>query len=122
MGCMQILKLIFIYILVYSRWLRLLFGREFTILDLLTIWDVIFADQSSQSMVNYVFVALLVQIRQLRLYGYEEIITIIHSFNSITCRLYDLHALLVEISTNTGCEYLYSFCALFEIPPGKINL
>uniref|UniRef100_A0A8D9DYU4 TBC1 domain family member 5 n=1 Tax=Cacopsylla melanoneura TaxID=428564 RepID=A0A8D9DYU4_9HEMI len=43
------------------RWLRLLFGREFSLQDLLVLWDVIFAE--SFELVNYVVVAMLVAIR-----------------------------------------------------------
>lgn len=51
------------------RWLRLLFGREFSFQQLFIIWDLIFADKSSYSMVDYVFVALLVNIRHYLLHG-----------------------------------------------------
>uniref|UniRef100_A0A915E940 Rab-GAP TBC domain-containing protein n=1 Tax=Ditylenchus dipsaci TaxID=166011 RepID=A0A915E940_9BILA len=54
------------------RWLRLLFGREFPIHDLLFLWDVILAENSGGrngpsdlAFVDYVFVALLVQISHL---------------------------------------------------------
>ncbi|KAL1452566.1 hypothetical protein WDU94_006784 [Cyamophila willieti] len=43
------------------RWLRLLFGREFSLQDLLVLWDFIFAE--SFELVNYVVVAMLVAIR-----------------------------------------------------------
>lgn len=53
------------------RWLRLLFGREFSLQDLLVLWDVIFAEGPSLSgdalsfdLVNYVVVAMLVAIRE----------------------------------------------------------
>ncbi|RCN37800.1 hypothetical protein ANCCAN_16314 [Ancylostoma caninum] len=49
------------------RWLRLLFGREFAIHDLLYIWDVLLCDRPFERMVECVFVAMLVQIRQLLL-------------------------------------------------------
>uniref|UniRef100_A0A914HZP5 Rab-GAP TBC domain-containing protein n=1 Tax=Globodera rostochiensis TaxID=31243 RepID=A0A914HZP5_GLORO len=54
----------------YRRWLRLLFGREFPLPDLLYLWDVIFAEQQQQRsllIVDCIFVALLVQIRNLLL-------------------------------------------------------
>ncbi|VDK70027.1 unnamed protein product [Litomosoides sigmodontis] len=47
------------------RWLRLLFGREFPIHDLLFIWDAIFAFRPSLSLVDYIFVAMLEYIRHL---------------------------------------------------------
>ncbi|ALC46240.1 CG8449, partial [Drosophila busckii] len=45
------------------RWLRLLFGREFTLLDLLMLWDAIFADSDHFHLPNYILVAMLVHIR-----------------------------------------------------------
>lgn len=51
----------------FSRWLRLLFGREFPIQDLLFLWDAIFADGPPFTLVDYIFVAMLVFIRDLLL-------------------------------------------------------
>ncbi|XP_022244255.1 TBC1 domain family member 5-like isoform X2 [Limulus polyphemus] len=51
------------------RWLRLLFGREFPVQDLLVIWDAIFADSVSFDLVDYLFTAMLVFIRELLLNG-----------------------------------------------------
>ncbi|KAM8706822.1 hypothetical protein ACLKA7_010993 [Drosophila subpalustris] len=45
------------------RWLRLLFGREFMLLDLLMLWDAIFADSDRFDLPNYILVAMLVHIR-----------------------------------------------------------
>ncbi|XP_058981277.1 TBC1 domain family member 5 isoform X2 [Musca domestica] len=45
------------------RWLRLLFGREFALLDLLVLWDAIFADSDHFDLPNYVLVAMLIRIR-----------------------------------------------------------
>ncbi|KAK6052017.1 hypothetical protein COOONC_10478, partial [Cooperia oncophora] len=49
------------------RWLRLLFGREFAIHDLLYVWDVLLCDRPVPRMVECIFVAMLVQIRHLLL-------------------------------------------------------
>ncbi|KAI6187722.1 Rab-GAP TBC domain-containing protein [Aphelenchoides besseyi] len=49
------------------RWLRLLFGREFPVNDLLFVWDVILTDDNHLETVDYVFVALLIRIRKLLL-------------------------------------------------------
>jgi len=46
-----------------SRWVRLLFGREFPMQDLLMLWDAIFGDGISFDLVDYVFVAMLLYIR-----------------------------------------------------------
>ncbi|XP_071490001.1 TBC1 domain family member 5-like [Diadema antillarum] len=49
------------------RWIRLLFGREFTFQDLIVLWDAIFADSVLLDLVDYVFVAMLIKIRELLL-------------------------------------------------------
>lgn len=46
-----------------SRWVRLLFGREFSLQDLLVVWDALFADSITLDLVDYVFVAMLLYIR-----------------------------------------------------------
>lgn len=46
------------------RWLRLLFGREFVLPELLILWDAIFADSLAFNLVDYIFVAMLVCIRK----------------------------------------------------------
>uniref|UniRef100_A0A7M4DZA8 TBC1 domain family member 5 n=1 Tax=Crocodylus porosus TaxID=8502 RepID=A0A7M4DZA8_CROPO len=45
------------------RWVRLLFGREFPLQDLLVVWDALFADSISLDLVDYIFVAMLLYIR-----------------------------------------------------------
>ncbi|XP_075683342.1 TBC1 domain family member 5 [Rhinoderma darwinii] len=45
------------------RWVRLLFGREFTLQDLLVVWDALFADSITLVLVDYIFVAMLLYIR-----------------------------------------------------------
>ncbi|XP_063704546.1 TBC1 domain family member 5 [Culicoides brevitarsis] len=45
------------------RWLRLLFGREFTLHDLLVVWDAIFAEDDKFDLINYLTVAMLICIR-----------------------------------------------------------
>lgn len=46
------------------RWMRLLFGREFEFLDLLTVWDAIICDHVSMSLIDYIFASMLVTIRE----------------------------------------------------------
>lgn len=46
-----------------SRWLRLLFGREFALQDLLLLWDAIFGEGDDFGLINYVVVAMLIRIR-----------------------------------------------------------
>eukprot|EP01137_Pigoraptor_chileana_P004808 Opistho-2@46964 len=51
------------------RWLRLLFGREFHLDDVLVLWDAIFADGSHFEIVDYICVSMLTYIRQQLLHG-----------------------------------------------------
>ncbi|KAM8966450.1 TBC1 domain family member 5 [Pelodytes ibericus] len=45
------------------RWVRLLFGREFPLQDLLVVWDALFADSIMLELVDHIFVAMLLYIR-----------------------------------------------------------
>jgi hypothetical protein len=54
----QILK----YCLI-SRWIRLLFGREFDIYELLKLWDAIFAQDPTLQIVDYICLAILLRMR-----------------------------------------------------------
>ncbi|KAM6973930.1 TBC1 domain family member 5 isoform 2-T2 [Tautogolabrus adspersus] len=45
------------------RWVRLLFGREFPLQDLLVVWDALYADSITLDLVDYIFVAMLLYIR-----------------------------------------------------------
>jgi TBC1 domain family protein 5 len=45
------------------RWLRLLFGREFTLQDLLILWDAIFAVGEELELTYFIIVAMLIHIR-----------------------------------------------------------
>ncbi|KAF7238285.1 TBC1 domain family member 5 [Varanus komodoensis] len=47
----------------FRRWVRLLFGREFSLQDLLVIWDALFADSITLDLVDYIFLAMLLYIR-----------------------------------------------------------
>ena len=49
------------------RWLRLLFGREFHLQDLIILWDAIFAYGRSLSFADYIAVVMLIYIREQRL-------------------------------------------------------
>ncbi|KAL3836821.1 hypothetical protein ACJMK2_022234 [Sinanodonta woodiana] len=51
------------------RWIRLLFGRELPMQDLLVLWDAIFADGIGFDLVDYIFVAMLLYIRELLLFS-----------------------------------------------------
>lgn len=45
------------------RWIRLLFGREFAFDDLLTVWDVILAQDTTLDIVDHICLAMLLRIR-----------------------------------------------------------
>ncbi|XP_052891083.1 TBC1 domain family member 5 [Anopheles moucheti] len=51
------------------RWLRLLFGREFALQDLLLLWDAIFGEGDELGLINYVVVAMLIRIRDKLIYS-----------------------------------------------------
>jgi len=60
------------------RWIRLLFGREFSFDAMLTIWDVCFAEDPSLDIVNEICVAMLLLIRwQLIAADYNEALTLL---------------------------------------------
>lgn len=44
------------------RWYRLLFGREFSFADLLSLWDAVFADDFQ--LVKFLPAAMLISVRQ----------------------------------------------------------
>ncbi|KAL8279810.1 hypothetical protein RQP46_007660 [Phenoliferia psychrophenolica] len=45
------------------RWLRLVFGREFPIVDTLQLWDGLFAEDTSLRLMEYICIAMLLRIR-----------------------------------------------------------
>lgn len=45
------------------RWIRLLFGREFPLSELLEVWDSLFAEDPDLQLVDYICVAMLLRIR-----------------------------------------------------------
>ena len=46
-----------------SRWIRLLFGREFEIHELLKLWDAIFAQDATLQIVDFICLAILLRMR-----------------------------------------------------------
>jgi hypothetical protein len=46
-----------------SRWIRLLFGREFAFEQLLSLWDRIFAYDPTLELIDLICVAMLLRIR-----------------------------------------------------------
>ncbi len=45
------------------RWIRLLFGREFPLEDVLTVWDMLFAEDPTLDLVDLVCVSMLLRVR-----------------------------------------------------------
>ncbi|KAI5306973.1 hypothetical protein KEM56_005967 [Ascosphaera pollenicola] len=46
-----------------TRWIRLLFGREFSFQEVLSMWDMIFAEGVRLELIDYICVAMLLRIR-----------------------------------------------------------
>lgn len=46
-----------------SRWMRLLFGREFPFEDVLMMWDLLFAHGLRSDLVDFTCVAMMLRIR-----------------------------------------------------------
>ena len=45
------------------RWIRLLYSREFHLPSVLQLWDALFSEGTSLALIDYVFIAMLLQIR-----------------------------------------------------------
>ncbi|KAL8903766.1 MAG: hypothetical protein Q9207_003726 [Kuettlingeria erythrocarpa] len=60
------------------RWMRLLFGREFPLEDVLTVWDTLFAEDPILDLVDLVCVSMLLRVRwQLLTADYSEALTLL---------------------------------------------
>ncbi|XP_013107771.1 TBC1 domain family member 5 isoform X2 [Stomoxys calcitrans] len=81
------------------RWLRLLFGREFALLDLLILWDAIFADSDRFDLPNYILVAMLIRIRhKLLLSDYTTCLTYLMRYpQNVDVNLILRHALHMKM-------------------------
>ena len=62
---MYVLKLAFMFgnSDYFRKWIRLLFGREFPLDDVLLMWDVLFAEDPSLELVDMICVAMILRIR-----------------------------------------------------------
>jgi TBC1 domain family member 5 len=49
------------------RWIRLLFGREFSLKDTLSVWDMLFAENLSLSLIDMTCLAMILRIRWQRM-------------------------------------------------------
>ena len=54
--------------MIHSRWIRLLFGREFPMDDVLVLWDALFADGPMLDLVDYIYISMLEAIRDKRMF------------------------------------------------------
>ncbi|XP_067862208.1 TBC1 domain family member 5 isoform X6 [Heptranchias perlo] len=73
------------------RWVRLLFGREFPLQDLLVIWDTLFADSVTLDLVDYIFVAMLSYIRDVLIASnYQTCLGLLLHYPSVE----DVHSLI----------------------------
>ncbi|XP_043922172.1 TBC1 domain family member 5 [Protopterus annectens] len=73
------------------RWVRLLFGREFPLQDLLVIWDALFADSVTLDLVDYIFVAMLLYIRDVLIASnYQTCLGLLMHFPPVE----DVHSLI----------------------------
>eukprot|EP00062_Callorhinchus_milii_P012556 gi/632959718/ref/XP_007895783.1/ PREDICTED: TBC1 domain family member 5 isoform X2 [Callorhinchus milii] len=73
------------------RWVRLLFGREFPLQDLLVIWDTLFADSVTLDLVDYIFVAMLLYIRDVLIASnYQTCLGLLMHYPSVG----DIHSLI----------------------------
>ncbi|KAL9578064.1 MAG: hypothetical protein Q9203_007228 [Teloschistes exilis] len=60
------------------RWIRLLFGREFPLDEVLMLWDVLFAEDPTLNLIDLVCVSMLLRIRrQLMNADYSEALTLL---------------------------------------------
>ncbi|KAF6101346.1 TBC1 domain family member 5 [Phyllostomus discolor] len=75
------------------RWIRLLFGREFPLQDLLVVWDALFADGLSLSLVDYIFIAMLLYIRDALISSnYQTCLGLLMHYP----RIGDVHSLILK--------------------------
>ncbi|XP_009464737.1 PREDICTED: TBC1 domain family member 5 isoform X2 [Nipponia nippon] len=75
------------------RWVRLLFGREFPLQDLLVVWDALFADSITLNLVDYIFVAMLLYIRDALISSnYQTCLGLLMHYPPIG----DVHALILR--------------------------
>ncbi|XP_037030686.1 TBC1 domain family member 5 [Bradysia coprophila] len=101
------------------RWLRLLFGREFPLQDLLVLWDAIFAVGNQFELTNFIVVAMLIGIRHQLMSGdYTTSLTYLMKYpGNVDISLIIRHALHIQspdVYERPVCLSLAS-----ETPPRK---
>ncbi|QIW96049.1 hypothetical protein AMS68_001567 [Peltaster fructicola] len=83
------------------RWIRLLFGREFDFTAVLTLWDVIFAEDPSLEIVDHICIVMLLRIRwELLDSSYNEALSLLLRYppldNDITAQSMAIDALALR--------------------------
>ncbi|EGD84139.1 hypothetical protein H112_07833 [Trichophyton rubrum D6] len=105
-----------------TRWIRLLFGREFPFDDVLAVWDLIIAEKVRASLVDMICVSMLLRIRwQLMDADYSTALSLLLRYPSpepIKPRTFVLDGLYLEHnSTCEGASYLVHKYSGRHIPP-----
>ncbi|KAF6206537.1 hypothetical protein GE061_017771 [Apolygus lucorum] len=99
------------------RWLRLLFGREFPLQDLLVLWDAIFADNRSFDLVNYIVVAMLSSVRKTLIEAdYTNCLTTLMRFPAVT----DI-SLIIDYALHLKNPTVYKVPSKFKSIPKVSN-
>lgn len=77
------------------RWVRLLFGREFRLPELLVLWDGLFAEDPSLRIVDYVCVAMMMRIRnQLLTSDDSDCLHLLMRYNTVPATAQDIAGIL----------------------------
>ncbi|KAI9254027.1 rab-GTPase-TBC domain-containing protein [Sporodiniella umbellata] len=92
------------------RWIRLLFGREFEIHELLTLWDAIFAEDPTLNIVEYICLVMLLHLRdELITKDYAECLSMLmrppRVLEPVTL-VKQAKSIQGKISTNSGLQIL----------------
>ncbi|KAK9476459.1 rab-GTPase-TBC domain-containing protein [Lipomyces japonicus] len=86
------------------RWIRLLFGREFSFSQLLLVWDCLFAADNTLELVDFVCIAMLLRIRdQLLLADYTGCLTLLLRYpvsDAMTPSSFIEDAVFLHVHTN----------------------
>ena len=99
------------------RWMRLLFGREFPLKDMLTIWDALLASPDFAGMVEYICVAMLLYIRDALLCNdHTGCLTLLMRYpETHDVQLFVQRALFLRNPSVSSCNYPNShFCGNFS--------
>ncbi|EFE35557.1 TBC domain protein, putative [Trichophyton benhamiae CBS 112371] len=94
-----------------TRWIRLLFGREFPFDDVLAVWDLVIAENVRASLIDMICVSMLLRIRwQLMEADYSTALSLLLRYPSpepIKPRTFVLDGLYLEHNTTSeGASYL----------------